>query len=187
MGKEAKTNAMRILERPRWPYTAHEYPHEEGVAVDGVTVAASMGGRPRLRLQDAGDAGGQQELLRLRHPGGSRAGSESRRPQCGRKKRCHDPCGRYQQGHRLCPGRLQPGGHEKAVHYRLRRERAEPAEGLRLRRAHRHARCAAPRPTSSRQPAPQRHTSFSKDLTIIYRSNKSYLKRKTECRNCTKF
>ena len=42
MGKEAKTNAMRILEREKVAYTAHEYPHEEGVAVDGVTVAASM-------------------------------------------------------------------------------------------------------------------------------------------------
>ena len=27
-------------------YTAHEYPHEEGVAVDGVTVAASIGEDP---------------------------------------------------------------------------------------------------------------------------------------------
>ena len=27
-------------------YTAHEYPHEEGVAVDGVTVARSMGEDP---------------------------------------------------------------------------------------------------------------------------------------------
>ena len=43
MGKEAKTNAMRILEREKVAYTAHEYPHEEGVAVDGVTVAASIG------------------------------------------------------------------------------------------------------------------------------------------------
>ena len=46
MGKEAKTNAMRILERAKVPYTAHEYAHEEGVAVDGVTVAASIGEDP---------------------------------------------------------------------------------------------------------------------------------------------
>ena len=46
MGKEAKTNAMRILERAKVPYTAHEYAHEEGVAVDGVTVAASLGEDP---------------------------------------------------------------------------------------------------------------------------------------------
>ena len=46
MGKEAKTNAMRILERAKVAYTAYEYPHEEGVAVDGVTVADSMGEDP---------------------------------------------------------------------------------------------------------------------------------------------
>ena len=41
MGKEAKTNAMRILEREKVPYTAHEYAHEEGLAVAGVDVAGS--------------------------------------------------------------------------------------------------------------------------------------------------
>ena len=43
---EAKTNAMRILERAKVAYTAHEYPHEEGVAVDGIHVAQSMGEDP---------------------------------------------------------------------------------------------------------------------------------------------
>lgn len=46
MGKEAKTNAMRMLERAKIAYEAHEYPHEEGVAVDGVRVAESMGQNP---------------------------------------------------------------------------------------------------------------------------------------------
>lgn len=46
MGKEAKTNAMRMLERAKVAYTAHDYPHEEGVAVDGVTVAVRMGQDP---------------------------------------------------------------------------------------------------------------------------------------------
>ena len=46
MGKEAKTTAMRILERAKVAYTAHEYPHEEGVAVDGIHVAQSMGEDP---------------------------------------------------------------------------------------------------------------------------------------------
>ena len=44
MGKEAKTNAMRILERAKVPYTAHEYAHEQ-----------------------------QQKLLCVRHSGGGRA------------------------------------------------------------------------------------------------------------------
>ena len=46
MAKEAKTNAMRLLEKEKVPYTAHEYPHEKGVAVDGVTVARSLGEDP---------------------------------------------------------------------------------------------------------------------------------------------
>ena len=46
MGKEAKTNAMRMLERAKIAYTAHEYPHEEGQAVDGATVAQLTGQDP---------------------------------------------------------------------------------------------------------------------------------------------
>ncbi len=34
-----KTNAMRILDSKKIKYNTYEYPHEEGVAVDGVTVA----------------------------------------------------------------------------------------------------------------------------------------------------
>lgn len=44
--KEEKTNVMRILEQKGIPFTAHTYEHEEGVAVDGVTVAQSLGQDP---------------------------------------------------------------------------------------------------------------------------------------------
>ena len=44
--KEEKTNVMRVLEQKKIPYTPHAYPHEEGVAVDGVTVAESLGQDP---------------------------------------------------------------------------------------------------------------------------------------------
>jgi Cys-tRNA(Pro)/Cys-tRNA(Cys) deacylase len=44
--KEEKTNVMRVLEQKSIPYTAHTYEHEEGVAVDGVTVAQSLGQDP---------------------------------------------------------------------------------------------------------------------------------------------
>ena len=46
MGKEAKTNAMRMLERAKVNYTSHEYPHEEGQAVDGAHVAQLTGQDP---------------------------------------------------------------------------------------------------------------------------------------------
>ena len=44
--KDEKTNVMRTLEQKGIPYTAHAYDHEEGVAVDGVTVANMLGQDP---------------------------------------------------------------------------------------------------------------------------------------------
>ena len=43
---QAKTNAMRMLDRAKISYTALEYPHQEGQAVDGVTVAQMLGQNP---------------------------------------------------------------------------------------------------------------------------------------------
>lgn len=44
--KELKTNVMRILDREKVSYTPHFYEHEEGVAVDGVSVAKMLGQNP---------------------------------------------------------------------------------------------------------------------------------------------
>lgn len=44
--KEEKTNVMRTLEQKRIPYTAYTYPHEDGVAVDGETVAKLLSQDP---------------------------------------------------------------------------------------------------------------------------------------------
>lgn len=44
--QDEKTNVMRILEQKGIPYTTKTYPHEEGVAVDGMTVAESLGQDP---------------------------------------------------------------------------------------------------------------------------------------------
>ena len=40
---EFKTNVYRIFDSAKLPYTPHTYEHEEGVAVDGVTVAERIG------------------------------------------------------------------------------------------------------------------------------------------------
>ena len=37
---------MRMLERAKVAYTSHEYPHEEGQAVDGANVARLTGQDP---------------------------------------------------------------------------------------------------------------------------------------------
>ena len=41
--KEEKTNVMRVLDQKKIPYTPHTYPHGDGEAPDGVTVAQSLG------------------------------------------------------------------------------------------------------------------------------------------------
>ena len=41
-----KTNAMRILDQKKIKYNVKEYPHEEGVAVDGAEVARLVGLNP---------------------------------------------------------------------------------------------------------------------------------------------
>lgn len=44
--KDEKTNVMRTLEQKKIPYTAYTYPHEDGVAVDGETVAKLLNQDP---------------------------------------------------------------------------------------------------------------------------------------------
>lgn len=43
---EEKTNVMRVLDQRKIPYTPHSYPHSEGEAVDGATVASILGRDP---------------------------------------------------------------------------------------------------------------------------------------------
>lgn len=44
--KQAKTNAMRLLEQQSVPYTPHEYDTKDG-AIDGVSVAQKTGQNPQ--------------------------------------------------------------------------------------------------------------------------------------------
>ena len=44
--KEEKTNVMRLLDQKKVPYTPHTYPHGDGEAPDGVTVAQNLGINP---------------------------------------------------------------------------------------------------------------------------------------------
>lgn len=41
-----KTNAMRILDQKKIKYNTYEYPHEDGVCVDGATVASLLNEDP---------------------------------------------------------------------------------------------------------------------------------------------
>ena len=126
MGKEAKTNAMRILERAKVAYTAHEYPHEEGVAVDGVTVAASMGEDPACVYKTLVTQGASRNYFVFVIPVAAELDLKAAARSVGEKS----------------VAMIHVADINKVTGYvrgRFRRERAEPAEGLRFRRAHRHA------------------------------------------------
>ena len=78
--KEEKTNVMRVLEQKGIPFTPHTYPHEDGVAVDGVTVARSMGQDPECVFKTLVARRGLQGPVCVRHPGGGHAGPEKGGP-----------------------------------------------------------------------------------------------------------
>ena len=57
---EAKTNAMRMLDRGKVPYTVHTYDHSDG-RIDGASVAAKVGIDPKRvykTLVTRGSSGG---------------------------------------------------------------------------------------------------------------------------------
>ena len=67
MGKEAKTNAMRILEREKVPYTARVRPRR-GCGRAGVDVAGSMGEDPvaaELDLKAAARSVGEKSVAMI--------------------------------------------------------------------------------------------------------------------------
>ena len=41
-----KTNAIRMLDQKKIKYNTYEYPHEDGVCVDGETVAQLLNQNP---------------------------------------------------------------------------------------------------------------------------------------------
>ena len=93
MGKEAKTNAMRILEREKVPYTAHEYAHEEGVAVAGVDVAGSMGEDPACVYKTLVTQGNSKNYFVFVIPVAAELDT-SRCPQWQEKAEADPACGR---------------------------------------------------------------------------------------------
>ena len=62
--REEKTNVMRILEQRGIPYIPHTYEHDEGVAVDGVTVAESLGQDPECVFKTLVVRGSDASALR---------------------------------------------------------------------------------------------------------------------------
>lgn len=87
--KEEKTNVMRVLEQKGIPFTPHTYPHEDGVAVDGVTVARSMGQDPECVFKTLVARGASKALYVFDIPVGDTLDLK-RRP--GRWVKSPSPC-----------------------------------------------------------------------------------------------
>lgn len=126
--KEEKTNVMRTLEQKKIAYTAKTYPHGEGDAIDGVSVARAVGLEAEMvfkTLVCKGASGGYYvfdipvaENLDLK-----------RRPGRGGEVRCHAAPEGAASADGLCPRRVQPGGNEEAVSNGVSRDGGEPFPG----------------------------------------------------------
>ena len=133
--KEEKTNVMRTLEQKKIAYTPHEYPADG--PVDGVSVAAYLNQDPEQvfkTLVTKGAGGGYYvfdipvaENLDLKKAAKA-VGEKSIAPPEGAAA-----------AHGLCPRRLLPGGHEKAVPHGVPRDGGAVRHHLRLRRKDRRA------------------------------------------------
>ena len=185
MGKEAKTNAMRILERAKVAYTAHEYPHEEGVAVDGVTVAASIGEDPACVYKTLVTQGNSKNYFVFVIPVAAELDLKAAARSVGEKSVAMIHVADINKVTGYVRGGCSPVGMKKQYTTVF----AEPAEGLRFRRAHRYAGLLRScRPHQSRTgdygkdhllKASPKGRAFKRIFIIKRFSDKSYLKRKT--------
>ena len=130
--KEEKTNVMRVLEQKKIAYTAHSYPHEEGVAVDGVTVAKSMGFDPAqvFKTLVARGASGQYYVFDV--PVAESLDLKKAAKAVGEKsiEMLHQ---KELLPHGLRSRRLLAGGHEEAVPDGFPQLGGKPADGHRVR------------------------------------------------------
>ena len=122
--KEEKTNVMRVLEQKKIAYTPHSYPHEEGIAVDGVTVAKSMGFDPAIVFKTLVARGASKQYYVFDVPA---------------------------VAHGLCPRRLLARGNEEALPHGVPQFGRKPCSDDRLGGQDRlSGRACAPRPRRAR-------------------------------------
>ena len=112
MGKEAKTNAMRLLERNKIPYEVLNYECDE--FIDGLHTAEATGAPVEQSFKTLVMQGTVLCLCGSdRGRGGSKGGGKGSRREVGG----NDPCERYHKDHGICPRGMQPAWNEKSVPY----------------------------------------------------------------------
>ena len=113
MGKEAKTNAMRMLDRKKVKYEAITY--DCGEFIDGIHCA-DLTGAPHDQsfktLVMEGKSGGYYVFV---VPIEKEVDRKAAAKVCWRKDSRHDPCKRSYEDHRLYSRRLQSSWNEKEL------------------------------------------------------------------------
>lgn len=111
--KEVKTNAMRILESLKIPYTHHTYECEE--FVDGLQIADKLSLPYEQVYKTLVTVGSSKNYFVFVIPIAEELDMKKAAKSVGEKKRGDDPCKRHQCHHRLYPRRLHSHRHEKTV------------------------------------------------------------------------
>ncbi len=149
--KEEKTNVMRVFEQKKIAYTPHSYPHEEGMAVDGVTVAKSMGFDPAIVFKTLVARGASKQYYVFDVPVAENLDLEKGREGCGRKVHRNDPPERAAAAHGLRPRRLLARRDEEALPHGVPQFGRKPCSDDRLGGQDRlSGRACAPRPCRAR-------------------------------------
>ena len=113
MGKEVKTNVMRILDRNKVPYEILNYECDE--FIDGLHTAQATGApveQSFKTLVAKGKSGGYYVFV---IPIAEEVDLKAAARAVGEKSVEMIHVKGYYRHHRLCPGRLQPSGHEETI------------------------------------------------------------------------
>ena len=109
MGKEAKTNAMRILDKNKIPYEMNTYTCDE--FIDGCHIADQLGQPYERSFKTLVTVGKSKNYFVFAIPVDKELNLKAAAKAAGEK----NPCQRYQCYYRLYPGRLYTNRYEEAV------------------------------------------------------------------------
>lgn len=121
MGKEVKTNAMRILDKNKIPYEILNY--ECGEFIDGLHTAEATGAPVEQSFKTLVMQGKSRQHYVFAIPIADEVDLKAARQSRRRKIRGDDSRQRHHCHHGLCPRRLLSSRHEKAVPDHRARER----------------------------------------------------------------
>lgn len=111
--KEIKTNAMRILDRMKIPYTHYTYECDE--FIDGMQIVEKLNLKPEQVYKTLVTQGHSKAYFVFVIPVAEELDLKKAAKAVGEKSLGDDPCKGYQPDHRLYSRRLYGSRHEKTV------------------------------------------------------------------------